>query len=199
MQCKFGQAVTDERSVAAVIAGGRDELCLVKYKDRQTQRWVPATQLRVMLPAAATPAADPNAMPEPDVAQGVTILRPVMINRLVYRADALGHVMITAKINGTPLRFVVDTGATLISLSPEDASAAGLHPSELTFNQTVHTANGPVKAAFAQLREIRIEELGVENVQAAVIENLKQSVLGMSFLRRLKGFDMRDGILTMTW
>jgi aspartyl protease family protein len=70
---------------------------------------------------------------------------------------------------------------------------------ELVFNQTVQTGNGSVRAAFAVLREMRIEQLQVENVQAAVIEKLPQSVLGMSFLSRLKGFDMQNGALTLTW
>ncbi len=69
----------------------------------------------------------------------------------------------------------------------------------MTFNQTVHTANGTVRAASVQLREIRLDELEVDGVPAVVVESLKQSVLGMSFLRRLKAFDMRNGALTMSW
>jgi clan AA aspartic protease (TIGR02281 family) len=49
------------------------------------------------------------------------------------------------------------------------------------------------------LREIRIEQLSIENVPAAVIENLDQSLLGMSFLKRLKSFEMREGALTISW
>jgi aspartyl protease family protein len=131
--------------------------------------------------------------------ENVVILRPLIINRAVYRADALGHVMLTARINGAQVRFLVDTGASLVGLSPEDAKAAGIDPSQLTFNQSVSTANGVVRAAFTQIREIRLDQLEVDNVPAAVIENLKQSVLGMSFLNRLKGFDMRNGTLTMSW
>jgi aspartyl protease family protein len=129
----------------------------------------------------------------------VRILRPIIANQLVYRADALGHIVLSANVNGAPVRFLVDTGATLVSLTPEDASAAGLKRSELTFDQTVQTGNGPAHAAFVQLRDIRIEQLDIENVQAAVIDSLKQSVLGMSFLSRLKRFEMRDGLLTVSW
>ena len=124
------------------------------------------------------------------------ILRPTLANRPVYRADALGHIVLTASVNGAPVRFLVDTGATLVSLTTEDASA-GLAHSELTFDQTVNTGDGPVHAAFAQLREIHIEQLEVDNVQAAMIDSLKQSVLGMSFLGRLKGFEMRNGTMTI--
>ena len=75
----------------------------------------------------------------------------------------------------------------------------GLKPSTLKFDQLVHTANGPAKAAFAELRRIRIEQLELENIPVAVIENLKQSVLGMSFLHRLKSFEMRGGELSLVW
>jgi clan AA aspartic protease (TIGR02281 family) len=49
------------------------------------------------------------------------------------------------------------------------------------------------------LREIRIEQLSIENVPAAVIENLEQSLLGMSFLKRVKSFEMREGKLTISF
>ena len=124
---------------------------------------------------------------------------PIIVNQAVYPADALGHVALTARLNGAQVRFLVDTGASLVGLTLEDAKAAGIDPSQLTFNQTVHTANGTVRAAFAQIREIRLDQLEVDNVPVAVIESLKQSVLGMSFLSRLKGFDMRNGALTMSW
>jgi predicted aspartyl protease len=49
------------------------------------------------------------------------------------------------------------------------------------------------------LREIRIEQLAIDNVPGAVIENLDQSLLGMTFLHRLKSFQMREGVLTISW
>lgn len=104
-----------------------------------------------------------------------------------------------ARVNGARVPLLVDTGASLVGLSPEDAKAAGIDSGQLTFNQQVHTANGTVRAAFVQLREIRLDELEIADVPAVVIESLKKSVLGMSFLRRLKSFDMRDGALTMSW
>jgi len=61
------------------------------------------------------------------------------------------------------------------------------------------TANGRVHFAPVMLREVRIEQLSIENVPAAVIENLDQSLLGMSFLKRLKRFEMREGALTISW
>jgi aspartyl protease family protein len=202
--CTVGQPVTDDRNNSGVIVGGRDEMCLIKYKDGQTQGWVSATRLSAVPPAkSGTPAAG-TSPPAPTIAaptgpEGVKVVRPTVVNRLVYHADALGHIALTANVNGAPVRFIVDTGATLVSLTPGDANAAGIKRGELTFDQTVDTGNGPVHAAFVQLREIRIDQLEVGNVQAAVIDSLKQSVLGMSLLNRLKGFEMHNGVLTMNW
>ena len=202
-ECTTGRGIVDDRGGPGTIVGGRGGLCLIKYEDGRTHAWVGAGELREAPDKTAAPGggAEPPAAAAdaPGPSEGTTILRPAIVNRLVYRADPLGHVVLTANVNGKPVRFLVDTGATLVALSPEDAKAAGIERNELNFNQSVNTANGSVRAAFAQLREVRIGQLEVDNVPAAVIDTLKQSVLGMSFLRRLKGFDMRDGVLTMSW
>jgi len=49
------------------------------------------------------------------------------------------------------------------------------------------------------LQEVRIDDLALDNVRGAVLDSLGESVLGMSFLRRLKGFEMREGSLTIDW
>ena len=188
--CELGRVV-DVGGSAGIVASEHEDLCLIKYKDGQTQQWIPMKDLTEQPSARDETSAGAPA--------GVTVQRPNVYNRLVYRADALGHIVLTAKVNGAPVHFLVDTGATLVSLSPQDAAAVGLKRSDLTFDKTVQTGNGPVHAALAQLREIRIEQLEIDHVPAAVIDSLKQSVLGMSFLSRLKGFELRDGALTMNW
>jgi aspartyl protease family protein len=127
------------------------------------------------------------------------VLRPSSNRTLVYHADRRGHFSVTATINGAPTRLVIDTGASLVALTLDDARAAGIGSSELVFNQVTQTANGRVRFAPVMLRDIRIGQLSVDNVPAAVIENLDQSLLGMSFLKRLKSFEMREGALTMSW
>src|SRR3954452_18744942 len=191
--CTVGREVVDDRGGPGTIVGGRGALCLVKSQDGRTQAWVPAAELRDApeKPAEPQPGAGPENPPDAPP-EGTTILRPIVMNRAVYRADALGHVTLSARVNGAPVRFLVDPGASLVGLSPEDAKTAGIDTGQLTFNQSVHTANGTVRAAFTQVREIRLDDLELNDVHAAVIENLKQSVLGMSFLNRLKGFDMRN-------
>ena len=57
----------------------------------------------------------------------------------------------------------------------------------------------PVRVAPITLREIRLGQLSVDNVSGAVVENLETSLLGMSFLKRLQSYEMRDGVLTISW
>jgi aspartyl protease family protein len=118
---------------------------------------------------------------------------------LVYPVDARGHILVNAAVNGAPVRFLVDTGASLVTLTPADARAAGLGPRQLAFNQRASTANGEVRIATVTLRQIRLGQLTIDEVPAAVTENLKVSLLGMSFLTRLQSYEVRGGKLTITW
>jgi aspartyl protease family protein len=95
--------------------------------------------------------------------------------------------------------MLVDTGASLVTLTPEDAQNAGVTRGELVYSARVNTANGVARMAPIKLREVRIDQLSVYDVPAAVIENLNISLLGMSFLNRLQGYEMRDGKLTINW
>ena len=120
-------------------------------------------------------------------------------NTIVYTAAEGGHVVVDAAINGAPVRLLVDTGASLVTLTPADARAAGIDLKHLVFSTRVNTANGAARMAPVMLREIRIDQLSVYDVPAAVLENLNISLLGMSFLVRLQSYEMRDGKLTITW
>jgi len=211
-KCTVGQAVTDREDKTGIVISAVSNLCEVKYPDGQIYRWIywdlhstappeqsgpPAADAKLRGAAAgSSPASAPaNAVPLP------TILKPgPSAHTLVYRANPRGQFSFTAAVNGASIRFLVDTGANLVMLTPEDARAAGIDPSALVFNSRAITANGVVRIAPVMLREIRIEQLSIDNVAAAVQEqNLKQSLLGMSFLQRLKSFEMREGALTISW
>jgi aspartyl protease family protein len=120
-------------------------------------------------------------------------------NTIVYAADERGHVVLDAAVNGAPARMLVDTGASLVTLTPADARAAGINPANLAYSGQVQTANGTARMAPVTLREIRIGQLSLYDVPAAVLEHLNVSLLGMSFLSRLQGYEMRDGKLTISW
>jgi aspartyl protease family protein len=122
-----------------------------------------------------------------------------LVNSIVYPADHLGHVYLDAAVNGTIVRFLVDTGASLVVLTPEDARAVGFTQDQLQFDKRVVTANGTALAASVKLREVRLGQLAVDDIDAVVTEHLSVSLLGMSFLRRVDSYEMREGHLTINW
>src|SRR5699024_2738848 len=96
-----------------------------------------------------------------------------------------GHAYLTAKVNGVDVRFVVDTGASLVALSREDAARVGLDPDGLAYYGLAQTANGRVRTAPVMLETISIGEFTSHNVSGAVIDgDVGMSLLGMAFLRR---------------
>jgi aspartyl protease family protein len=126
--------------------------------------------------------------------------KPVVDNTLSFRTDNRGHVMLEAAVNGAPIRFMVDTGASFVTLTPEAASAAGLGSGDLHFTTPVSTANGQIRVAPVKLRELRLGQLVMEDVEAVVVDSpMNVSLLGMSFLKRLNGYEMRDGAMIMSW
>jgi aspartyl protease family protein len=126
--------------------------------------------------------------------------KPRVANALTYAADGSGHFFVEAAVNGAPIRFLVDTGATFVALSPEDAAAAGISPQGLSFTEATNTANGVAHVARTSLRSVRLGQLDVADVAAVVMEQpMPISLLGMSFLSRVDGYSIRDGVLTIEW
>jgi aspartyl protease family protein len=139
-------------------------------------------------------------MPPPPAAAAVPRSAQALHNELTYRADPHGHFVVDAEVNGTAVRFLVDTGASYLSLTPRDAAAIGLSPANLNYNLRMNTAKGLARAAEVQLREVRIGQLSIEDVPAIVMEDVSGiSLLGMSFLDRLDGHRISNGVLTMEW
>lgn len=166
----------------AAIWGGLSIVLYLAIGNRSL--WMPAVPQQ-----AAAPVAIAQHQPQANVA----------INTLVYHANTQGHVIIEAGVNGAPIRFMLDTGATAVALSARDAAAAGISRYQLDFSRRAETANGDVRVAPVNLREIRLGQLSVDDVQAVVIDNLEVSLLGQTFLKRLQSYEMRDGVLTITW
>lgn len=100
-------------------------------------------------------------------------------------ADARGHFYGNASINGQSMRFLVDTGATMVSMGASEARRAGLNPSDGT-QVHVQTANGVARAWHLRLDTIMIEGIKMHGVDALVHEGeLPIVLLGMSFLNRV--------------
>lgn len=106
---------------------------------------------------------------------------------VLRRADD-GHFHADVTVNGNPVRMLVDTGASTIALSTEDAARAGIDIDALSFTSFVSTANGVTAAADVRLDEVRVGPIVRRNVRAMVTRNLDGSLLGLSFLDQLSRY-----------
>lgn len=122
---------------------------------------------------------------------------PMAARMVEIRAGHHGHYVTTAAIEHTPVVVLVDTGASKVALSYEDADRVGLKPFALRFDQPVATANGVVHAAVITIRRVEIENVVVHDVDGMVLPQgaMNGTLLGMSFLNRLAGFRISDGTL----
>ncbi|UCH73753.1 MAG: TIGR02281 family clan AA aspartic protease [Rhodospirillales bacterium] len=115
---------------------------------------------------------------------------------LAFRRGADGHFYIDAEVNGRPIRFLVDTGASEIVLSPADARRLGFAPSTLTYDRIYQTANGIGRGAAVTLQSVAVGSIRFHGVAASVNDAaMSESLLGMSFLDRLSGYEVRGDSL----
>lgn len=105
--------------------------------------------------------------------------------RIEVPLGADGHYYLTAEVNGAPVRFVVDTGATQIVLSRRDAARAGVDVDALAFTGKAQTANGTVATAPIRLRSIDIGPIRDRDIRAVVTDGpMEGSLMGMTYLTR---------------
>lgn len=125
-----------------------------------------------------------------------TVAAPIRGSSVTLIADGRGHFVTTGTVNGTSVRFLVDTGATSVVLSSADAKRVGIK--YLDAPRTVsQTANGPVMVYRVKLDTLKVGDIEISNVDAIVAEGdrLPIALLGMSFLNRM---EMRREGQTMT-
>jgi aspartyl protease family protein len=110
-----------------------------------------------------------------------------------------GDFDISARINGARVAMVLDTGASSVVLTREDAKAAGLPLEVLSYTAVIDTANGRTHAAPVRLDRIAVGGLVERSVDALVAQpgQLKTSLLGMSFLNRLQSWEVRGDRLLL--
>ena len=113
------------------------------------------------------------------------------------RAD--GHYALTAEVNGTPVEFIVDTGASQIVLSQEDARRIGLDPAALSYLGRASTANGEVRTAPVRLDSFALGPHLDRNFPAVVNQApMDGSLLGMSYLSQFSSVEIRGQELILT-
>lgn len=131
-----------------------------------------------MVTAAGGPAATPPGPPT-----------------LTVAADSRGHYTVYPSIDNFRVRMLVDTGASFVALTERDAISLGIRPAPSDYKVTLKTANGIVRGARVNLREVRLGAILVRNVEAVVLPEraLSMSLLGTSFLAKLRGYEVQTG------
>jgi aspartyl protease family protein len=123
---------------------------------------------------------------------------PSATDSVMLPVNEHGHFVVDGQVNGTPIRFVMDTGATFVSLPAREASRLGLDYRK-GHKIVMATANGDVSAYRVKLDTVRIGDVAVDNVDAVITEgdSLPVALLGMSFLNHM---DIRreGAIMTLT-
>jgi len=147
----------------------------------------PATSSQTQVEPQQTPAAQQVA---------VTKLSGMAVSIPKSRSD--GQFWTDAKVNSGIIRFLVDTGASSVALTPEDARKAGIRLNELKYNVPISTAGGENTAAYVTLKSISIGSVTVRNVRALVVpEGLSTSLLGMSYLGELQKVEATPNALIL--
>ena len=120
-------------------------------------------------------------------------------NSVVILRNGGGHFGVRAEIDSEPMSLLVDTGATFVTLTPEDAADIGIDPSTLDYVVPIQTANGTIRAASIRLERIAIGPIERQDVPALVAPRgaLDDSLLGLSFLDKLGGYSISGDRLVL--
>jgi aspartyl protease family protein len=117
--------------------------------------------------------------------------------RIRRRPD--GHFVVKTQANGVSLMMLVDTGASTVVLKPADAQRLGIDVERLRYSVPVQTANGTTYAAHVRLRNLTLGPITLNDVEALVAKPgaLKENLLGMCFLSRLRSYEFTTDMLTL--
>lgn len=162
--------------IGLVLVGG--------YTYRNELEWVARRTFGQLVPGSLMVQRD-----EAGIAQAVVVAR-----------GFAGQFTLRAEINQAAVDMLVDTGASIVTLSFEDAIKAGITPADLNFRIPVLTANGPTEAAPVVLDRLTVGPIDEQRLPALVAQPgaLDKSLLGMNFLDRLSGFSVSRDQLTLT-
>ena len=117
---------------------------------------------------------------------------------LILTAQQNGHFVVAANVDGIEVRFLVDTGASDVVLTPRDARRLGFVIEKLNFSRRYATANGTVFGAPVTLDRVSLGPITVRRVRASVNQaDMRQSLLGVSFLSRLSGYEVKGDKLIL--
>ena len=111
-----------------------------------------------------------------------------------------GHFVGTFKLNGRRVEALIDTGASAVAMNLSTARRLGLNLRASDLKETVDTANGKARATVATVDRVEIGRVSVDHVQVVVLEDssLRSTLIGMTFLGRLKAYKVENGRLVLT-
>ena len=163
-----------------------------------------AALLAAVLCLAPSATKEPPARAQPMVGADYEVLDQLDLAAplagVAVRAGRGGHFYLKAHVNGRSLPFLVDTGASYVTLNHRDARKAGISLPRKAFKHEVRTANGRAKVAAVRLRSVRFKSIHVRNVVALVTQPGAMNgvnLLGNSFLSKLRSFKVVQGKLIM--
>jgi aspartyl protease family protein len=158
---------------------------------------VPSLFLAMSPQPADTPVSANYVSAAPD--QAASPLPIAGSGSMRLQADGQGHFNGDFKINGKPVQGMIDTGATYVALNESLARRLGYGGNQLDFRYAVNTANGQTKAAHVTLDRMEIGGIRVQGVEAFVLRDdaLSQTLVGMSFLKKLDSYSVADGALSL--
>lgn len=118
---------------------------------------------------------------------------------LMIEAGRNGHFAVQSRVNGVFTDFLIDTGASVVVLRETDAANAGMRPLPAAYTATVSTANGKARAAPVKLDRIEVGGITVYDVPALVMPDdvLDKNLLGMTFLSRLRRYEVAGGRMVL--
>ncbi|MFN3214517.1 MAG: TIGR02281 family clan AA aspartic protease [Henriciella sp.] len=167
--------------IATLLLAGAMAAMISLYLEPKTNSQIEQAQAAAETPNVAALAVD--------TPQDTTSARRT--TTISIRAD--GHYWTRALVNKkASVEFMVDTGASVVALTYQDAQKMGLRPESLDYIWEIRTAGGITKGASVRIDSIQINQVHVRNVDAMVLRtDLDQSLLGMSFLRELYSYEFR--------
>jgi aspartyl protease family protein len=121
-------------------------------------------------------------------------------NVVINRSRRSAHFVVEANVNNAPIEMLIDTGATVVTLTYEDARLAGIQTRGLRFDISVATANGTARAAAVVLDRLTIGPIEQTRVVALVAEEgaLDTSLLGLNFLNALTSYTVSGDQMILT-
>ena len=148
----------------------------VRYLDQKGRAPANAAPVQAVSPSSGTPSSNARS--------------------LVVHANG-GHFAVDARVDGRRIPFLIDTGASQITIRESDASRLGFHPKERDYSIRINTANGVGRAAQVDLRMVEVGDILVRDVPALIVPDnvLNVNLLGMTFMSRVRWSHERGQLL----